>query len=42
MRPPPASARQVARLEKALKSGNYDVVAGATTEAADGDAMATE
>mgnify|MGYP004195295021 CR=1 FL=1 len=39
---PPASARQVARLEKALKSGNYDVVAGATTEAAEGDAMATE
>lgn len=37
-----SSLEEVARLEKALKSGNYDVVAGATTEAAEGDAMATE
>jgi len=43
-----SSLEEVARLEKALKSGNYDVVAGATTEGAsadapaEGDAMVTE
>merc|ERR1712129_245120 len=43
-----SSLEEVARLEKALKSGNDDVVAGATTEGAsadapaEGDAMVTE